>query len=215
MFTGLIQDVGTLLAVAREGQSVHLQVQTELAPLLADGDSLAVNGVCLTVTSTGDRLAVATAIPETLKRTNLGLLRVGQQVNLEPALRLGDRLGGHLVQGHVDGMGSLARRQQRGISLELTLEAPPQVLRYIVHKGSITIDGVSLTVAALEQTTFSVALVPHTLGQTTLQELAVGRRVNLEVDILAKYVERLLGRGEQDAEQDGGISEAWLRQHGF
>jgi len=218
MFTGLIQDVGVVRAVLPDGGSVHLHLETTLTPLLADGDSLATNGVCLTITGTRGDIAVATAVPETLDRPNLGEQTPGSRVNLEPAMRLGDRLGGHLVQGHVDGTGTLARRAERGLSLELTFAAGPEILRYAVHKGSICIDGVSLTIAALGEGELTVALVPHTLGHTTLQDMTPGRRVNLESDLLAKYVERLLEgkRGDPGGgETDGGLSEELLRKHGF
>ena len=215
MFTGLIQDVGTVRGLQPEGQSVHISVQTTLTPVLELGDSLAVNGVCLTVTSTAGDVAVATAVPETLSRTTLGELGPGARVNLEPALRVQDRLGGHIVQGHVDGVGTMARRTRRGLSLELTISADPQLLRYMVQKGSITVDGVSLTVAALEGGTFTVALVPHTLGATTLEDRRPGDRVNLEVDILAKYVERMLGLSRGEEPESSGLSEAWLRERGF
>jgi riboflavin synthase len=212
MFTGLILDVGQVESVTAEGQSVHLELRTTLAADLALGDSLAVNGVCLTVTRTdpGGGSAVVTAIPETLTRSTLGRLSRGGRVNLEPALRVGDRMGGHMVQGHVDGVGTVARRSKRGLSIELTIEAPEEILRYVVEKGSIAIDGVSLTVAALSSTGFTVALIPHTLGATTLEERRAGDMVNLEVDILAKYVERMLGAG-----RGSGITEEYLRRHGF
>lgn len=213
MFTGLIQEVGTIRGVAPEGQAVHLQIECpKLAPELAEGDSLAVNGVCLTVTTPGEAVAVATAIPETLSRTNLGQLSAGQRVNLEPALRAGDRMGGHVVQGHVDGVGRIAALQRRGISLEVTVAAAPTLLRYAVEKGSVTIDGISLTVARVTDGDFTVALIPHTMGATTLQDRRVGDQVNLEADILAKYVERMLGLhpGKPSA-----VTEDFLRRHGF
>ena len=217
MFTGLVQDLGVVRAVLPEGASVHLHIETKLAGLLADGDSLATNGVCLTVTKTNGDIAVATAIPETMEQTNLGRLGPGSKVNLEPALRMGDRLGGHLVSGHVDGSGQLVRRVQRGISIELTFATSRAILRHTVHKGSIAIDGISLTVAALGEGEFTVALVPHTLGHTTLQDLKPGDRVNLESDLLAKYVERLLRRDApgEDGGEGSRLSEAWLKELGF
>jgi riboflavin synthase len=214
MFTGLIQEVGTVRGVAPRGEAVDLQLWApQLAPQLAAGDSLAVNGVCLTITAPGEELVVATAIPETLSRTNLGALAAGSRVNLEPALRVGDRLGGHMVQGHVDGVGRVVALTRRGISLEVTIAAPPAVLRYTVEKGSVALDGVSLTVARVTEGDLTVALIPHTLGATTLEERRVGDSLNLEVDILAKYVERLLGR--LTGEEDTGLTEAFLREHGF
>ncbi len=212
MFTGLIMDVGTVRGVQPEGQSVHISVQTKLTPQLELGDSLAVNGVCLTVTHNAGDVAVATAVPETLARTTLGELGPGSRVNLEPALRVQDRLGGHIVQGHVDGVGTMIKRRQRGLSLELTFSVDPAQHRYMVHKGSITVDGVSLTVAALESDAFTVALVPHTLGATTLEDRAVGDRVNIEVDVLAKYVEKMLGLAKGDEERGEGMTEAWLHE---
>jgi riboflavin synthase len=215
MFTGLIQDVGTIRAIERGGQSVALRMATRLADALAVGDSLAVCGVCLTVTAAGQGSAVATAIPETLSRTTLGGLTVGARVNLESALRAGDRLGGHIVQGHVDGVGVVVDRTARGLSTEVSIEPPQELLRYIVEKGSIAVDGVSLTVAALAGRGFTVALVPHTLSATTLPDRAIGERVNLEADILAKYVERMLGPLARSAPDRGGMTEDWLREHGF
>ena len=212
MFTGLIQDVGVVRGVQPEGQSVHISVQTRLTPELELGDSLAVNGVCLTVTHIAGDVAVATAVPETLARTTLGGVGPGSRVNLEPALRVQDRLGGHIVQGHVDGVGTMIKHRQHGLSLELTFSVGPAQHRYMVHKGSITVDGVSLTVAALESDAFTVALVPHTLGATTLEDRAVGERVNLEVDVLAKYVEKMLGLGGEAPQSEAGMTESWLRE---
>ena len=210
MFTGLILDVGRVEDVRREGASVHLQLRTRLASELGEGDSLAVDGVCLTVTRIVDDVAQATAVPETLSRTTLEQLSRGDRVNLEPALRVGDRMGGHMVQGHVDAVGRVARLERRGLSTELTVEAGADLLRYVVEKGSIAVDGVSLTVAAVGSTTFTVALIPHTLGATTLEDCRVGDHVNLETDILAKYVERMLGPASKQ-----GITLDYLRRQGF
>jgi riboflavin synthase len=222
VFTGLIQEVGRVQGLVAEGQSMHLQIEApRLAPLLFVGDSLAVNGVCLTVTLPGTRTVRVTAIAETLSRSTLGQIRVGSPVNLEPALRLGDRLGGHIVQGHVDGIGRVIALEPRGLSREMTIELPSELLRYLATKGSITIDGVSLTVAALTATTFTVALIPHTTLVTTLKERRIGDAVNLEVDILAKYVERMLGHGAPETavpESEplrSGLSLAALERHGF
>lgn len=215
MFTGLIQDVGIIQAIAPAGEAIRVEVRTKLAGRLIEGDSLAVNGVCLTVTSTGasgreDRV-VATAIAETLERTTLGELRAGSRVNLEPALRAGDPMGGHVVQGHVDGTGVITASRQRGISVELTVETAPEILQYVVEKGSIAIDGISLTVAAVTEHSLTVALIPHTMQATTLNDASSGDRVNLEVDILAKYVEKMLGGGGRKNK----ITEELLRRHGF
>jgi riboflavin synthase len=212
MFTGLVQDIGVLGSIRKEGGSVHLSIRTRLGKNLQIGDSLAVNGVCLTISTQADDLVTVTAVPETLSKTSLGILREGAGVNLEPALRLGERLGGHIVQGHVDGVGTLARVEEKGLSRELSFEVKSDIVRYIAHKGSIAVDGVSLTVARLDRSGFSVAIIPHTLGATTLKDLRVGEPVNLEVDILAKYVERLLGKG---SDGPGSITEEWLREQGF
>jgi riboflavin synthase len=217
MFTGLTQDLGRVRGLRREGESVHLELETRLCAQLASGDSLAVNGVCLTVTRLEPGLCEVTAIPETLSRTSLGALQVGSRVNLEPALRAGGAMGGHWVQGHVDGMGRVATVVQRGLSREVSIEADPKLLRYVVEKGSITVDGVSLTVASVGEDRFSIALIPHTMGETTLGELRGGERVNVEVDILAKYVERLLAGfiGRRPEGAGAGITEEWLREKGF
>jgi len=213
MFTGLIQDVGTVRAARAEGEGRRFELETRLAEILAVGDSLAVNGVCLTAEEVRAGVAAVRAVPETLARSTLGSLGTGSRVNLEPALRLSDRLGGHLVQGHVDGMGQIRAIVPRGDSREMTIEAESGLTRYVVEKGSIAVDGVSLTVAALGEGEFTVALVPHTLGATTLGERRAGEVVNLETDLLAKYVEKLLAaRGEGSG---GRITEAWLRDRGF
>ena len=195
MFTGIVREVGRVSDVDGGDGGLRLTVDAPAtAPGLAVGGSVAIDGVCLTAeTVTGDMLTFH-AVPETLQRTSLGRLRPGDAVNLEPALRAGEPLGGHVVQGHVDGVGRVRSVTPAGEGVRLVVEAPPSILRYCVEKGSITVDGVSLTVAALDADAFSVALVPHTLQATTLGSLAPGDEVNLEVDVLAKYVERLLPR---------------------
>ncbi|MCC6749532.1 MAG: riboflavin synthase [Deltaproteobacteria bacterium] len=213
MFTGLVRSVGEVAARLPRGKVTLLRVRTELAEGLKLGDSLAVNGVCLTVVRREPGVAEVEMVPETLARTTLGELVPGARVNLEPALSLGEPLGGHLVQGHVDGVGHLRAVVPQGESRELTFEAPEALLRYVVEKGSIAVDGVSLTVAALEPAGFRVALVPHTLQVTTLGARAPGDRVNLEVDLLAKYVERLLGAWSRP--EGGRLTEAWLREQGY
>jgi riboflavin synthase len=159
-----------------------------------DGDSIAINGVCLTAVFSDGLLLAFDAVPETLARTSLGELEEGAQVNLEPALKAGDALGGHYVQGHVDGVGSVRDVQSEGEGKRITFDAPPELLRYVVEKGSIAVQGTSLTVAAVDGRGFAVALIPHTLTHTTLGELEPEDRVNLEADVLAKYVEKLLHR---------------------
>lgn len=195
MFTGIVRELGLAVTVDGDGDGVRLVLEApRTAPGVAIGDSVAVNGCCLTAESVdGARLAFH-AVPETLRRTTLGALRAGDHVNVEPALRAGDPMGGHVVQGHVDGVGRVQSVEAEGEGLRVFVEAQPEILRYCVEKGSIAVEGVSLTVAEVHDDAFAVALVPHTIEATTLSLLAPGRRVNLEADVLAKYVERLLRR---------------------
>ncbi|MBK8482213.1 MAG: riboflavin synthase [Proteobacteria bacterium] len=215
MFTGLIQDVGSVLALLPQADGCALTISTRLAAGLKSGDSLAVNGVCLTVGAPKEGRVSATVVAETLRRSTLGALRVGARVNLEPALRVGDVLGGHLVQGHVDDRGTVLAQGPRDGGWELRIGAAPELLRYVAAKGSITVDGVSLTVARLDACDFSVALVPHTLEATVLGDRRVGAAVNLEVDILAKYVERLLGGLAAGGSGVARFDQAWLREQGY
>jgi riboflavin synthase len=187
MFTGLVQATGTVSAIG----GGRLRVQAGGLDL-AEGDSVAVNGVCLTATETGADGFAADVVEETLSRSSLGALAAGDHVNLELPLRASDRLGGHIVQGHVDGVGSVESLGDDGV---LRVAVPPELLRYVVEKGSIAIDGVSLTVAEVDDETLTVALIPETLERTTLGAARPGRPVNLEVDVLAKYVEKLVARG--------------------
>jgi riboflavin synthase len=186
VFTGLVAGTGTVRSLS-DG---HLEVDSPLAAELSAGDSIAVNGVCLTAldpTSDGFR---ADVMPETLRRSSLGPLAAGDEVNLELPLRAGDRLGGHIVQGHVDGTGTVEGLREEGFSRVVRVAAPADLLRYVVEKGSIAVDGVSLTVSAVDEDAFEVSLIPETLERTTLGSAALGRAVNLEVDLLAKYVEK-------------------------
>jgi len=193
MFTGIVRELGRVVSAEPSGGGLALVVEArKTAGLLATGDSISVNGVCLTVEEVGEARVSIHAVPETLARSTLGALAPGDPVNLEPALRAGEPLGGHFVQGHVDGVGRIQSVEAEGDGLRVFVEAAPDVLRYLVEKGSVTVDGVSLTVAELSEDAFAVALVPHTLTATTLAALEPGRAVNLEVDVLAKYVERLL-----------------------
>ncbi len=195
MFTGLVEDVGTIARADRRSDALVLAVRPAHIPLaeLTVGESVCHDGACLTVTDIGRDAFTVLAGAETLARTTLGQLRVGKRVNLERSLRLGDRLGGHWMTGHVDGTGELAARRDLGANLVLVVRTPPALLRHIVEKGSIAIAGVSLTVNAVDTETFSVAIIPHTRDATTLGDLAVGDRINLETDILAKHVDKLLG----------------------
>src|SRR3954452_19327878 len=193
MFTGLVADLGTVATVDRTADGARLSFESSLASELREGDSIAVNGVCLTAIGLCGPRFGADVMQETLRRSSLGELAEGDRVNLELALRASDRLGGHVVQGHVDGVGVVATVREEGFARVVTIEAAAEVLRYAVEKGSIAVDGVSLTVARVDDESFDVSLIPETLERTTFGEVAVGRQVNLEVDVLAKYVEKLLG----------------------
>jgi riboflavin synthase alpha subunit len=195
MFTGIVRERGTVTAVEGREGGVRLVVEApDSAGASSVGDSISVSGVCLTAVDVSDGRVAFDAVPETLARSTLGTAMPGTEVNIEPALRAGEPLGGHYVQGHVDGVGSVRGIGREGDGLRVTIETPRDLLRYCVVKGSIAVDGVSLTIAALDDDAFAVALIPHTLTVTTLGTLAIGDRVNLEVDVLAKYVERLVAR---------------------
>jgi riboflavin synthase len=195
VFAGIVREKGKVVsAVAAEDGARLVVAAPRTAPDTAVGDSVAVDGVCLTAVSVTDGEIAFDAVAETLRRSSLGSLQTGHEVNVEPALRAGDPLGGHYVQGHVDAVGRVTTVEPEGDGRCVTFDAPPEVLRYCAEKGSITVDGVSLTVAGLDDTSFTVALIPHTLAETTLGALESGDEVNLEADVLAKYVERLLPR---------------------
>jgi len=211
MFTGIIEEMGTVKALRREAGSARLMVSasTVLDGTLI-GESICVNGVCLTVVEITKSDFSADVALETLKVTNLGGLHSGQTVNLERALQLSARIGGHLVTGHVDAVGRIREKRQEGNSWRIFFDAPSAALRYIIKKGSVGIDGISLTVADVDQNGFSIAMIPHTAKLTTLGFKSVGDSVNLETDIIGKYVERLLsGRDE------GGVSLELLKKTGF
>jgi riboflavin synthase len=194
MFTGLVGDLGRVEAVDATGDGARLRVSSPLARELATGDSVAVNGVCLTATTVDAGAFGADVMHETLRRTALGAVRAGAAVNLELPLRASDRLGGHVVQGHVDGLGTIRSVDADGFASVVWIDAPPETLRYVVEKGSIAVDGVSLTVAGVDADGFAVSLIPETLERTNLGAAVPGTPVNLEVDVLAKYVERLVAR---------------------
>jgi riboflavin synthase len=193
VFTGIVEELGTIAAVEGDGDGLQLQIEAPaLAPLSHVGDSINVSGCCLTVVAVHGSTFAFEVVPESLRRTALGGLAPGSAVNLEDALRAGEPYGGHIVQGHVDGVGELAERREEGIGAWLRFRAPDNVQRYLIEKGSVTVAGVSLTVAELHDDGFAVAIVPHTLQVTTFGTLAVGDFVNLEADMIARYVERLL-----------------------
>ena len=196
MFTGIVRERGRVVSLDGDGTGVRLRLEAPAAAAQAAiGDSVAIAGVCLTVVAIdGDELAFD-AVAETLDRSSLGRLQAGDAVNVEPALRVGEALGGHYVQGHVDGVGRVRALAAEGESVRMVFDAPPDVLRYCVEKGSIAVEGVSLTITEVDRRGFGVALVPHTLAETTLGSLQPGHEVNLEADVLAKYVERLVPKG--------------------
>lgn len=195
MFTGIVEHVGQIRGIDRDGELARLKI--EAGPVSEGtklGDSIAVFGACLTITEINGTVLSFEAIPETLERTRLGALKAGDAVNLERAMSAGARFDGHLVQGHIDGVGKVRRFDRGGDDVELEIECDPELAGQLVDKGSVTIDGVSLTVVAAQADAFHVALIPHTLDVTTLSELEVGSAVNLEVDLFGKYVKRYLDR---------------------
>jgi len=213
MFTGLVEGVGEITGSSRLAEGLRLTVAPPFPPSeLALGDSLAVAGACLTVVEITSKTASFEVSPETLARTTLALKKAGDRVNLERALKLGDRLGGHLVTGHVDGKAALRERREGPASLFLKFEMPGPLSRYVIEKGSIAIDGVSLTVNTCQGHAFTVNIIPHTAQQTTLAQLRVGDEVNLETDIIGKYVEKLLG---VKSPEKAGVTAELLARHGF
>lgn len=197
MFTGLIEDLGTLIELRRSGEAASVAIATALPMTeLRLGESIAVNGVCLTVTSFGSGRVIADVSPETLEKSTLATLNRGARVNLERALRLSDRLGGHLVTGHVDGQAQIVERVRQGNAWRFAFQCDPAMARLLVAKGSVAIDGISLTVNEALDDRFSVMIIPHTLEQTTLAGRQVADRVNIETDLIGKYVARLLGAGD-------------------
>ena len=193
MFTGLVQEKARVAGVERNGDGVRLTVETRIEPI-ERGDSISVSGVCLTAVDTGGGRFTADVMEETLRRSSLARVEAGDHVNVEPALQAGARMGGHIVQGHVDGLGTVGAVREEGFARIVRVAAPTDLLRYVVEKGSIAVDGVSLTVSYVDEEAFEVSLIPETLERTTLGEAATGRQVNLEVDVVAKYVEKLVVR---------------------
>ena len=215
MFTGIVEELGTIRAVRRGRSSSMLSIGA--GAILSDlkiGDSVAVNGVCLTAASRDDSGFTADVMHETLDRSSLGCLSVGSHVNLERAMAAGGRFGGHIVSGHIDGTGTVTAVRTDDNAVWYTVEAPAKLLRYIVEKGSVTIDGISLTVAAVGESWFSISAIPHTVAVTILRERRVGDTVNLETDIIGKYVEKLL-RPEPESRPQSGITLDFLAQNGF
>lgn len=215
MFTGLIEDVGTVRELRKSANSVRLTLATRI-PMneIELGESIAVNGVCLTVVTFGNGQFTADVSPETVGRTGLAGLSIGSRVNLERALQVGARLGGHIVSGHVDTVATVSGIAEDGNAIRITFKIDPRHNRYVVEKGSVAIDGISLTVNSVSEDSFSVAIIPHTLEMTTLKGLKVGSKVNIETDIIGKYVERLLGKGSA-GDSKSGVGLDFLAKHGF
>ena len=216
MFTGIVEELGSIEAVEPKGDSLRITVgATEVLSDLKIGDSISLDGTCLTAVGLTAQSFTVEAVSETLLRTTLGGLESGDRVNLERPLRLSDRLGGHLLQGHVDSVVRILSKEKRDKGTEVKFELPADLGRYFVEKGSVGVDGVSLTIAGLSSNWFSVALIPHTEAATTLGEKEAGSTVNLEVDLIGKYVERLLNREREHLEVDGPITAQWLREKGY
>jgi len=214
LFTGIVEELGVIKAVRRGADSAQLVIGA--VKVIEDsrvGDSIMVNGVCLTSTYFGGRDFASDVMGETLDKSNLGILKTGDRVNLERALRLGDRLGGHIVSGHIDGSGTITRLEKNDIAMLVTIKAPEAVMRYIIEKGSIAIDGISLTVVSFVKDAFQVSLIPHTARETTLGFKKTGDTVNLEGDIIGKYVERMMGF--RTPGNDSRLSMSFLAEHGF
>jgi riboflavin synthase len=211
MFTGIVEEMGNVKVLRRDAGAARITISASVVlGNTALGDSISVNGVCLTVVNIGKNDFSADVAAETLKVTNLGDLKIGTKVNLERALQLSARIGGHLVSGHVDAVGNIREKREEGNGWRISIKAPEMILKYVIKKGSISIDGVSLTVADVDKTGFSVAIIPHTARLTTLGFKSAGDSVNLEVDLIGKYVERLLtGRIE------GGVNLDLLKKTGF
>lgn len=214
MFTGIIEEIGTVKNIQRNGSNSFIVIEAK--KVLDDvhlGDSIAVNGVCLTVTKTDGSIFQADVMNETLSRSSLGSLRQGSKVNLERAMAANGRFGGHIVSGHIDGTGTITDIRNDGIAVWYTIAADADIMRYIVEKGSVAIDGISLTVAKVTDRDFSVSVIPHTAEMTILSTKAKGQTVNLENDIIGKYVEKLMKPAE--TEKTSGINTAFLASNGF
>ncbi|MCI8634453.1 MAG: riboflavin synthase [Eubacterium sp.] len=220
MFTGIIEEMGKILRIERAGTSAKIQIQAKkVLEGTKVGDSIAVNGVCLTVTALGSRDFTADVMPETLSRSSLGQLKCGGSANLERAMAADGRFGGHIVSGHIDGTGAIEKITREGNAVRYLIAASPDILRGVVEKGSIAIDGISLTVTTVQTEHFEVSVIPHTLSQTTLAQKKQGAIVNLENDVIGKYVERLLlfdeGKVTGKCPAESGLTKEFLLRAGF
>lgn len=212
MFTGIIEEIGTIKAISKKDQGAVITVGCSL--VLEDlklGDSVAINGACQTAVKIDSNSFEVDSALETLKLTNLGDLKIGDRVNLERAMLANSRFGGHIVSGHIEGLGTFLKKEQQGLAEIYHFKAPNEIAKYMVHKGSIAINGISLTIASLEKDNFTISVIPHTVKETTLSDLKTGDKVNLEPDIIAKYVEKLLGKSDNTNK----ITEDYLKEHGF
>ena len=217
MFTGIIEEIGTLKAISHGQRSATLEISAfKVLEGTRIGDSIAVNGVCLTVTSIGKGSFIVDAMPETLGRSNLGSLQAGSKINLERALRLGDRLGGHLVSGHIDGEGIIFNFREDDNAIRIRIATDKSLLRYIIEKGSVAVDGISLTVTHVDDKSFEVSVIPYTRNETTLCGRRPGERVNLETDMIGKYVERFSGfSADPQIKESKDISIDFLKENGY
>lgn len=214
MFTGIIEEIGHVQRINQQSRSAQIQIKaSKVFSDVAVGDSIAVNGVCLTVVSFDNQHFIADVMPETINKTTLHELKPGSPVNLERALQVGARLGGHIVQGHVDAIGTIVQKQVLEIAIIYRIKTTPELLQFVVPKGSVAIDGISLTVVDVFQDSFTVSLIPHTAHETTLGGKDPGDRVNLESDIIGRYVQHLMGRTSPDMRQDLDVS--FLAENGF
>ncbi|HCH1695712.1 TPA: riboflavin synthase [Vibrio parahaemolyticus] len=216
MFTGIVEAVGKLTAITPKGEDITVTVEVGKLDMsdVKLGDSIATNGVCLTVIDFGSNYYSADLSLETLKKTGFANYQVGEKVNLEKAMLPTTRFGGHIVSGHVDGVGEIVERNQVGRAIEFWVAMPAEISKYVAEKGSITVDGISLTVNDLRKNAFKLTIVPHTSEETTIDHFQVGRKVNLEVDVLARYMERLL-QGQQEEQPESRITMDFLQQNGF
>lgn len=216
MFTGIVEAVGKLTAITPKGEDITVTVEVGKLDMsdVKLGDSIATNGVCLTVIDFGSNYYSADLSLETLKKTVFANYQVGEKVNLEKAMLPTTRFGGHIVSGHVDGVGEIVERNQVGRAIEFWVAMPAEISKYVAEKGSITVDGISLTVNDLRKNAFKLTIVPHTCEETTIDQFQVGRKVNLEVDVLARYMERLL-QGQQEEQPESRITMDFLQQNGF
>lgn len=214
MFTGLVEEVGKVLDIVNENKIWTITFECKkIVKNISIGDSIAVNGVCLTVNEFDENLFKANVMAETIRKTNLGFLKSGSLVNLERALKIGDRLGGHMVSGHIDGTGAIKEFKSEGNAIWISVVAPKEILKYIVYKGSVAIDGVSLTVGYVDEEMFKVSIIPHTRESTTLNKKNIKDLVNIECDVIGKYVERFLQSGKKESESK--IDRDFLRENGF